>query len=62
MKEIVSQYQIGKIVTDRTPKKLATIIESFCPKEYTHALKKAKEQLIWANEETVLYDVFKNLK
>ncbi|CAA0158511.1 glycosyltransferase [Tenacibaculum maritimum] len=62
MKQIVSQYQIGKIVTDRTPKKLATIIESFCPKEYTHALKKAKEQLIWANEETVLYDVFKNLK
>jgi glycosyltransferase involved in cell wall biosynthesis len=64
MAAIVKQFQIGEIIKDRTPKKLALQIEKILENDtdiYQKKIEKATEKLQWKNEEKVLIDIFKNL-
>jgi glycosyltransferase involved in cell wall biosynthesis len=62
MKKIVMDYHVGEIVEDRAPKKLANQIELALAKDFSGALKKAKERLIWEHQEEELLTIFKNAK
>ncbi|OSY87253.1 hypothetical protein WH52_12390 [Tenacibaculum holothuriorum] len=61
MKQIVTKYNVGEILTERTPEKLSSLIEKVANTDYSKNLEKAKSELIWKNEEKVLIDIFKNL-
>ncbi|CAL2078347.1 Glycosyltransferase involved in cell wall bisynthesis [Tenacibaculum sp. 190524A02b] len=62
MRNIVSSYTIGQVVIDRTPESIAKQIESITNENYSNNLKKAKNELIWENEEIVLKNILNNLK
>lgn len=61
MKQVVLQYKVGEIVTNRTPESLALQIKEIINKDYSKELKQAKEVLIWENQEEKLVAIFKNL-
>jgi glycosyltransferase involved in cell wall biosynthesis len=60
MKRIVLDYNVGEIVKDREPQKLAKQIEKLLQKDFSLELKKAKEELIWEHQEELLLSIFKN--
>jgi len=62
MSEVISAYQVGEIVKNRTPEKLAKQIKEVLEKEYTKELKLAKTALIWEQQEEKLIAKFNNLK
>lgn len=62
MRKIVIDYHVGEFVEDRDPKKLANQIEQALSKDFSDALKKAKERLIWEHQEEQLLSIFKNAK
>ncbi|WP_075341953.1 glycosyltransferase [Tenacibaculum agarivorans] len=62
MKRIVKDYGVGEVIIDRTPKMIAKQIQQMEEKDYHEQLLKAKQELIWENEESVLLELFDNLK
>lgn len=61
MKQVVLEYNVGEIATNRTPEILANQIEKISKKNYSKELKVAKELLIWEKQEKELLSIFKNL-
>ncbi|MFY0629969.1 MAG: glycosyltransferase [Flavobacteriaceae bacterium] len=59
MKAIVEKYEVGEILTKRTPEELASLIKSISKKTYTSQLNLAKKELNWGNEKEQLIQVFK---
>lgn len=62
MKKVVLDHKVGEIVIERDPKKLAQQIEHLLKKDFTAALLKAKEKLIWEHQEQLLLSIFKEAK
>jgi glycosyltransferase involved in cell wall biosynthesis len=62
MSQVISTYNVGEIVINRTPEKLAKQIKKVLEKEYTTELKLAKEILTWEQQEAELIAIFRNLK
>jgi glycosyltransferase involved in cell wall biosynthesis len=62
MKKIITDYKVGEVVTNRTPKILAEQIEKLLDKNFSIALKTAKNDLIWEHQEQDLRAIFENLK
>lgn len=62
MKQIVLDYKVGEIIAERTPKNIAQQIKNIANSNYSDELKKAKETLVWKNEEAVLLSIFNNLQ
>lgn len=60
MKKIVIDYHVGEIVHDRAPEKLANQIKSVLEKDFSNALKIAKNKLIWEHQEEALLAIFKD--
>ena len=60
MKKIVSDYKVGEIVSNRTPKILAKQIEQILEKNFAVALKGAKKDLIWEHQAQELRAIFEN--
>ena len=58
MKRIVLNHNVGEIVKDRSPEKLAKQILELLQKDYSLELKKAKETLIWEHQEEMLLAIF----
>ncbi|MCH3881841.1 MULTISPECIES: glycosyltransferase [Tenacibaculum] len=61
MKRVITDYDVGEIIKDRTPEKLAKQIEKILEKDFSNKLKEAKKELVWKNEEPKLLRIFKNL-
>jgi len=61
MKKIVSDYKVGEVVFNRTPKTLAQQIEKILKKNFATALKTAKKDLIWEHQEQDLRAIFENI-
>ncbi|SFS60133.1 glycosyltransferase [Lutibacter maritimus] len=64
MKNIVSKYKVGEVITDRTPKELASQINKILEngKDYYNTnLEIASKELIWEKESKKLIEIFKNL-
>ncbi len=64
MKNLVKNYKIGEIITDRNPKKIAIQIEKMLKSDLTlikENLQKATVKLQWKNEEKILKNIFTNL-
>lgn len=61
MKKIVTAYKVGEIVADNTPKMLAKQIEKLLDKNFSVALKAAKNDLIWEHQEQDLLAIFEKL-
>lgn len=61
MKQVVLDYKVGEIVTNRTPNSLALQINKISTKDFSKQLKQAKETLIWENQEEKLVAIFKKL-
>jgi glycosyltransferase involved in cell wall biosynthesis len=62
MSQIISAYNVGEIVKNRTPEKLAIQIKKVLENEYAKELKLAKSALIWEQQEAQLLALFNNLK
>jgi glycosyltransferase involved in cell wall biosynthesis len=62
MSAIVNHYNVGEIVLDKTPEKLANQIKQLLEKDFTQKLKVAKAGLIWEKQEQKLMAIFNNLK
>ncbi len=62
MKKVIYDYNIGEIVYNREPKKLANQIKKTLERDFTEELKKAKEKLIWEHQEESLLSIFKEAK
>ncbi|MDX6746602.1 glycosyltransferase [Polaribacter sp. PL03] len=62
MSKIINKYNVGEIVVDRTPKKIAFQINQILNKDFTKELKLAKKELIWEKQEDKLLTIFNNLK
>lgn len=65
MKQIVQQFDVGEIISDRNPKSLAIQINSIFKKEkdfYSKQLEIASEELIWENESEKLIEIFENIE
>ena len=62
MKKIITEFKVGEIVTNRTPKTLGEQIERLLEKNFSIALKAAKNDLIWEHQEQDLLAIFENLK
>lgn len=61
MKQIVLNYNVGEIVIERNPKKIALQIKIMVEKDYKKQLQKAKDVLIWEKEEPKLLSIINNL-
>ncbi|MDY0780182.1 glycosyltransferase [Tenacibaculum sp. IB213877] len=61
MKQIILDYKVGEITTNRTPKDIAYQIQNITQKDFSDALKRAKSELIWENEEQILLSIFSSL-
>lgn len=61
MKQIITSYNVGKVLKNRTPEELAKLIISTKKESYTDALKKAKKELNWSVEKEKLIHIFKHL-
>ena len=62
MSAIVKHYNVGEIVLNKNPKKLANQIKQLLEKDFTQELKVAKKELIWEKQERKLMAIFNNLK
>jgi glycosyltransferase involved in cell wall biosynthesis len=62
MSAIVNHYNVGEVVLNTTPKKLANQIKQLLEKDFTQELKVAKAGLIWEKQEHKLLAIFNNLK
>lgn len=62
MMQIVLDYKVGEIIELRTPKALANQIQTMLKVDYSKSIKKAKQELTWDHEKTILLNIFKNLK
>jgi glycosyltransferase involved in cell wall biosynthesis len=62
MKQIVLKHNVGEIVLERTPQKLANQIKELTGKDFSTELKVAKKILIWENQEKKLLKLFENCK
>lgn len=61
MKQIVLEHKVGEIIVNRNPKALANQINNMANKDFSVALKKAQEHLIWEKQEDELLTIFKSL-
>ena len=61
MKQVVLEYKVGEIVTNRNPKELAIQIEMLLEKDFFAELKKAKNELIWENQEERIVNFFNKI-
>lgn len=61
MKNIVTNYNVGEIIEERSPEKVALLIKKILSTKYTSNLQKAKKELIWKYEEEKLLNFFSNL-
>lgn len=61
MKHYVVQNSVGEILSERTPKQLAQILETVFKSDYNKALTTAKEKHRWQTEEAKLSLLFKQL-
>lgn len=62
MKKVVLENKLGEIVTERKPEALANQIEKILENDYSLALKRASNKLIWEHQEEKLLSIFKNAK
>ena len=62
MKNVVDHYKVGEIVEYRDPEFLTKQIKALVEKDFSGALKKAKQELIWEKEEQKLLRLFNDLK
>lgn len=63
MKKVVEQYQIGRVLVDRDPHKLAGVVTEMMKSDEQRAewkknLRKAAEELCWEREEGILLDLY----
>ncbi|MCI2229853.1 glycosyltransferase [Polaribacter sp. MSW13] len=61
MKQVILNYNVGEIALNRNPKIIADQIKKMLKKDFSKALQKAKNDLIWENQEEELIGIFKNL-
>ncbi|MDP4704522.1 MAG: glycosyltransferase [Polaribacter sp.] len=61
MKKVVLKYNVGEIVINRNPKELAIQIEMLLEKDFSTELKKAKNELIWENQEEQIIEFFNKI-
>jgi glycosyltransferase involved in cell wall biosynthesis len=61
MRKVVLDYNVGSIIENRNPKKLANQIEKILEKDFLTKLQIAKSELIWENQEEKLLSIFKNV-
>lgn len=63
MKQLVNQYKIGKIISERTPEKLAKEIEQLIEnrQSFQKNLEMAANELCWENEELKLIKIFEQV-
>lgn len=62
--KIISEYEIGEIISSHNPKDLATSIQKVLDNgrnSYLPALNKASEELIWENQEEQLLQLFNSI-
>ncbi len=62
MKQIVLQYNVGELIKETQPKKLAAQIQKMVHVDFSEALNSAKKKLTWEGEEKQLALVFNNLR
>lgn len=67
MKGVVEKYKIGRILKERTPEALASVINKMIVEElpsgkYLSDLELAARELSWQREEEILIQLFRNLK
>lgn len=65
MKKIISNYNVGEVIIDRSPKALAQQINEILKKgkgHYSKHLEIARNELNWENESKKLIEIFKNLE
>ncbi|MEE9408961.1 MAG: glycosyltransferase [Polaribacter sp.] len=62
MRNVVLKHKVGEIVSDRNPEMLAKQILNLVGKDFSSALKIAKQELIWEHQEEKLIDIFTNCK
>lgn len=61
MKQVVLDFKVGEIATNRNPKDLALQIEKILEKDFSNQLNDAKKVLVWENQEEKILRFFKNL-
>jgi glycosyltransferase involved in cell wall biosynthesis len=54
MKKLVKDWEVGEILTHRSPESLANLIEQVTQNDYSAALQKAKKTLNWSHEKVHL--------
>ena len=62
MKAVVTDHKVGEILNKRTSEDITETINLILKKDYTKSLMKAKEKLIWENQEEELLNIFKDAK
>lgn len=60
MKDLVQQYNIGDVLSNRTPEGLANLIQSILDQDFGKQLSKAKEELNWQKEKSKLVAVLES--
>jgi len=60
MKQIALEHHVGEVLKNRNPAFLAKQIEALMEKDFSNELKKAKQELIWENQEEKLLNIFRN--
>ena len=60
MKQIALEHHVGEVIKNRNPAFLAKQIEALLGKDFSNELKKAKQELIWENQEEKLLNIFRN--
>jgi len=61
MKQVVLDYKVGEIATNRNTKELAIQIQTILEKDFSNQLIKAKKILVWENQEEKILQFFKEL-
>ena len=65
MRLIIEKYNVGEIISDRNPEKLAKQIENILQKGkeyYTKQLEIASKELNWENESKKLIEIYNNIE
>ncbi len=62
MKKVILNYNVGEIVRERNPKKVANQIKNMEKQDFSIPIAKAKKELTWRKEEVTLLHLFKNLR
>lgn len=58
MKTVIDHFEVGEVVKNRNPEKLAFQIKSIVQNDFTKGLQKAKKELIWEIQEEKLLRLF----